>query len=377
MLRRTLCWVRRKRLQSRSAVRAYSLTSTAHSQLITSYYTLDSVLVLYQSYPADPGLNSYLKRAVEDRILPLHVYVSTFLEASASSILNSIATLDSLCELPVKLHEDSGHLPLGSLVPSTEDPLSTLLKVDRCVGLLQLACSASDRSPRQHNLVINSGKLLMHLLSCVSDISALPMNEGYNLWNQTNTLLINGVGISEDVRGALSSFLWSLQIHLASDETTGKEAQMMQSMQMAKGDIGGPNSENDIITLGLLLQYLVCIIAFVPCACLRCLYLHSYLLLFSLFTQVTQRGQEFGAGNTPHAVALLVSTWRWSSWPPHVFYCQIFVSAFSCLASNIGAPLLWKAFIVGRVCEVISVMSPSRSDTMTSPSALGSYSRFS
>lgn len=215
------------------------------------------MLVLYQSYPADPVLNTYLKRAIEEGIIPLHVYVSTFLEASASSILNSIATLDSLCEIPVKLHEDSGHLPLGSLVSSTEEPLSTLIKVDRCVGLLQYACSASDRSPRQHNLVVNSGKLLMHLLSCVSDISALPMNEGYNLWNQTNMLLVNGVGISEDVRGALSSFLWSLQIHLSSDETTGKEAQMMQSMQMAKGDIGGPNSENDIITLGLLLQYLV------------------------------------------------------------------------------------------------------------------------
>lgn len=74
--------------------------------------------------------------------------------------------------------------------------------------------------------------------------------------------------------------------------------------------------------------------------------------LYFHITQVTQRGQEFGAGNTAHAVALLVSTWRWSSWPAHVFYAQVFVSAFSCLASNMASPLLWRAFVVGRVCNI-------------------------
>jgi mediator of RNA polymerase II transcription subunit 5 len=157
----------------------------------------------------------------------------------------------------VKLHEDSGHLPLGNLVASIEDPLTTLLKVDRCLRLLRLAGTAQTQSARQQNLLVNSGKLLMHLLSCVNDISVLPFQEAYHLWDQTNTLLMSGVGLSENLRGSLSSFLWSLNLHLSSDETTGKEAQMIQNMQMAKGDIGGPNSENDIITLGLLLQYLV------------------------------------------------------------------------------------------------------------------------
>ena len=263
----------------------------------------DSVLVLYQSYPAEPGLNSYLKRAIEDGILPLPVYVSTFLEASAAYILSSdILTLDFLCALPVKLHEDSGHLPLGSLVPSIEDPLATLVKVERCLRLLRLAGTSQAQSARQQNLLVNSGKLLMHLLSCVNDISGLPIQEAYHLWDQANTLMMGGVGLSENLRGSLSSFAWSLNLHLSSDETVGKEAQMMQNMQMAKGDIGGPNSENDIITLGLLLQYLVRLFNFttVPLLLSRLSYSQSRLsLLLSSHT-----GDTKGTG---------VRSWKYST----------------------------------------------------------------
>ena len=68
--------------------------------------------------------------------------------------------------------------------------------------------------------------------------------------------------------------------------------------------------------------------------------------------KITYRAHEFGAGDITNAVALLVAGFRWSSWPPPIYYTQILLSAFSCLSqstSTAGAKI-WKAFIVGRVC---------------------------
>lgn len=277
----------------------------------------NSVLVLYQSYPADPSLNSYMKHAIDDGTLPLSIYVSTFLEAFDSSD-NSWATLDFLCELAVTLHEESGHLPMGSLVSVNEDPLNILLNVGHCLSLIQRS-HHTNLPPRHHKIAQNSGKLLVHLLSCATDLSLLTNTEAVKQSYAANAIL-REPQVDMRVRVALDSYSINLRMIVDDMPKGEREAQMLQSMQLEKGDIGGPNSENDIVSLGLLLQHLV-----------------------------TQRGHDFGAGHTMHAVALLVSTWRCSSWPAQVFYTQLFVSAFSCLSSELGSPAIWKAFIVGRL----------------------------
>lgn len=52
------------------------------------------------------------------------------------------------------------------------------------------------------------------------------------------------------------------------------------------------------------------------------------------------------------AVALLVAAFRWTSWPPKLFYAQIFLAATTILAqasANHKTYLLWRSFIVTRV----------------------------
>ena len=219
-------------------------------------FYLDSVLVLYQSYPADPLLNSYLKAAITDGIVPLPIYVSTFLEASTSSELNSPATLDFLCELAVSMHEQSGRLPLGSLVSVAEDPRRILMNVRHCLGLVLLSYSFLSLSTRHQQLIVNSGKLLVHLLSCVNDMSQVTIAEAYEMY-ATVTSVLREAHLDLRLRNLLESFTINLHMILEDEPKAAREAQMIQSMQMTKGDVGGPNSENDVITLGLLWQYLV------------------------------------------------------------------------------------------------------------------------
>jgi mediator of RNA polymerase II transcription subunit 5 len=317
---------------------------------MTPLYWPDSVLVLYQSYPADPGLNSYLKAAIQDGILPLPVYVSTFLDAFTvtRTQLNAEATLDFLCDLAVTMHEESGHLPLGSLVSSSEDSLHILLNVQRCLGLIDWAYSMP-LTRRSQKLRQNSGKLMVHLLSCVNDMSQVTIADA---WEQMNvvTSVLQKPELERGVREHLDSLSMNLAMILQDEPKAAREAQMLQSMQMAKGDVGGPNSENDVITLGLLWQYLVRPSRFEDM--LRLTLFMTIVALLCVLLQVTHRAHEFGAGSTKQAVALILSHWRSSSWPPQVFYAQVFISAFTCVASNIGNPLIWKAFTVGRVSNI-------------------------
>lgn len=52
------------------------------------------------------------------------------------------------------------------------------------------------------------------------------------------------------------------------------------------------------------------------------------------------------------AVAVLVTTFRWTSWTPRVFYTQIFLAAVSILAQTSvhrDSALIWRSFIITRV----------------------------
>ncbi|TFK30512.1 hypothetical protein FA15DRAFT_662476 [Coprinopsis marcescibilis] len=285
----------------------------------------NSVLFLYRSYPGDPILNAYLLQATKDGILPLPIFVSTFLSASRSTDLHSAATLDFLCELALKTHEESGRLPLGSLVSTAESPISLLETVQDALALVQVSHTMS-LNQHHHKLSLNSEKLLFHLLSCVTDVSPMTGNQAFLMYTTVSDIL-RDFQLDSQIRQVLGNFAINLGILIGDDAKIAREAQMMQSLQTSKSTTGGLNSETDVITLGLLWQYLI-----------------------------THRGHEFGAGNTQAVVALLVSAWRWSSWPAHVFYMQAFVSVFTCLASgpNLGYALLWKAFIVGRLPSLLS-----------------------
>ncbi|KAF8973994.1 hypothetical protein BDZ97DRAFT_1777866 [Flammula alnicola] len=263
----------------------------------------NSVLVLYRSYPGDPGLQDYLKAAIQDGILPVSTFVATLLQAARSSELHIPATLDTLCRIALDAHYSSGQPPIGSVVPFSESPTVVLGTVQDALALLRTAYS-------------------------------LPMSHFHQLTTSVSELVIFSYPVStaqalvhfSDVRQVLDTFVMSLTLLIGDDVKAAREAQMMHTIQFAlgKGDILGPSSDTDIITLGLLLNCMV-----------------------------TYRAHEFGAGDIKHAVALLVAGFRWSSWTATVYYTQLLLSAFTCLSQNGSSSRLWKAFVVGRLPSLL------------------------
>ncbi|KAF9481359.1 hypothetical protein BDN70DRAFT_876312 [Pholiota conissans] len=279
----------------------------------------NSVLVLYRSYPGDPGLQDYLKAAIQDGILPVSTFVSTLLQAARSSELHIPATLDTLCRIALDAHYASGQPPMGSVVPFSESPSVVLQTIQDALALLRTAYSLP--MSHFHQLTTSVAELVMLLVSCVPDPSQVSTAQALVHYSDVDNLLTN-CRLSPDLRQVLETFALSLTLLIGDDVKAAREAQMMHTIQftLGKGDILGPSSDTDIITLGLLLNYMV-----------------------------TQRAHVFGAGDHNHAVALLVGTFRWSSWTPTVYYTQLLLSAFTCLWQTGSNAKLWKAFIVGRL----------------------------
>ncbi|KDR85067.1 hypothetical protein GALMADRAFT_218149 [Galerina marginata CBS 339.88] len=291
------------------------------------FFLADSVLVLYRSYPGDPGLQDYLKAAIQDGILPVSTFVSTFLQAARSSDLHIPATLDTLCRLALDAHYPSGQPPIGSVVPFNESPTVVLGTVHDALALLRTSFTLP--SSQFHQLTRSVSELVILLLSCVSDLSQVSTSQAMLHFSDVNDLLTN-YSLRSDVRHVLDTFVLSLSLLIGDDVKAAREAQMMHTMQftLGKGDILGPSSDTDVITLGLLLNFML-----------------------------TYRAHEFGAGDIKNTVALLVAGFRWSSWSPTVYYTQLLLSAFTCLSQSGHSSRLWKAFIVGRLPTLLTSFS--------------------
>ncbi|KAJ3503158.1 hypothetical protein NLJ89_g8558 [Agrocybe chaxingu] len=298
----------------------------------------NSVLLLYRSYPGDPGLQEYIRAAIQDNLLPVPIFVSTLLQAARSSELHIPATLDTLVRLALEAHYATGRPPLGSIVSVHDPPTTTLRTIEDGFALLRTAYSLP--ISHFHQLTESVAELLVMLLSCVPDISSVPTSQALVAFGEVNETLA-ACQVPPEVRQVLDSFAVTLQLLIGDDAKLAKEAQMMHTMQfsLGKGDMLGASSETDVITLGMLLNHLV-----------------------------TYRAHEWGAGELKNAVALLVAGFRWSNWTPSVFYTQLLLSAFTCLAQSDNAKL-WKAFIVGRLptllasfADAINADNSSKSD---------------
>lgn len=216
------------------------------------------MLVLYRSYPGDPGLQDYLKAAIQDGILPVSTFVSTLLQAARSSELHIPATLDTLCRIALDFHYSSGQPPLGSVVPSSESVTVILGTVLDALALLRTAYSLP--ISHFHQLTTSASELVILLLSCVSDISQVSHAQAVVYYHDVQELCTNySFRLTADVRQVLDTFVMSLTLLLGDDGKARREAQSIPTIQfsLGKGDIVGPSSDTDIITLGLLLNYMV------------------------------------------------------------------------------------------------------------------------
>ncbi|KAI9060164.1 hypothetical protein FKP32DRAFT_1633045 [Trametes sanguinea] len=296
----------------------------------------NSVLVLFRDYPGDPSLQAYLKQAIEDGVLSLPIFLTTFLAAAQSPELHNAATLDMLCRVVLDHHYVSGMPTIGSLV-SYGEPTSRLLNtIQNAMALLRTAYNLP--VSQFHQLPTSASELLILLLSCVTDVSQISTTQAMMHFADANDLLQNP-RLSAGARNVLETFAFSLSLLLGDDAKVAREAQMMHTLQHALGKsdaILGASSETDIVTCTMLLNHLI-----------------------------FHRATDFGSGDGPHAVAILVALLRWSSWTPATFYSQLIISAMTCLAQSIGptgptrASSIWRAFTIGRLPHLLAMFQKS------------------
>ncbi|KZT30460.1 hypothetical protein NEOLEDRAFT_1126012 [Neolentinus lepideus HHB14362 ss-1] len=289
----------------------------------------NSVLLLLRSYPGDPMLQDYLKRAIEEKLIPVHTFISTFLSAAQSTELHNSATLDMLCRIALDAHYSSGLPPIGSVIPHNESSIVILGTVQEALGLLRTASNLP--MSHYHQLTTSASELVILLLSCVTDMSQVSTAQAIMHFHDVNDMLQN-IQLNPDVRRVLETFAVSLSLLIGDDQKAAREAQLMHALQLALGkDILGPNSDTDIVTCSLMFHY------FMSC-----------------------RGHEFGAGNTANVTAIFIRTLRSTTWTPQVFYTQLLLSAVTCLAqaSSSGtekrSAILWRAFVAARLPRVLA-----------------------
>ncbi|KZT05944.1 uncharacterized protein LAESUDRAFT_726512 [Laetiporus sulphureus 93-53] len=291
----------------------------------------NSVLILFHNYPGDPGLQAYLKYAIQDGLLSLAKFVSTFLSAARSLELHNAATLDMLCRVALDSHYESGIPPIGSLVAYSESAMEVMGTVQDAMALIRTAHSLP--MSHFHQLTTSASELLVLLLSCAVDVSQVSTAQASMLFMDAADLL-QTVRLAPAVYQKLESFVGSIHKVLVDGEKAAREEQIMQTLHLATGksslDVG---PETDPVTLGLMF--------------------HSI---------ITARAHAFGAGDSKNMTALLLAWVRWSSWSPAVFYSQLLLSAITCLAEQqaIGAPhstaLLWRSFVIGRLPFLLSML---------------------
>ncbi|KAL5518819.1 NUT1 [Sanghuangporus vaninii] len=288
----------------------------------------NAVLDLFNLYPGDLLLLSYLKHGLHDSgLLSLPALVFSFLEPSRLSHLHDTSTLSMLCRLIQEEHYASALPPEQSLLSAQTASTSKVLDlVNGALGFLRVSYTLPTSS--FHNPIPSSSQLVMLLLSCVSDMTSVTTAQARQLFLEVNETL-QMIQLDGELRAVLESFALSLSMILGDDAKMAQELQQTQSLQLSlgKGDVFGPNSQTDIVTCSLMLRSLV-----------------------------ENRTTPFGSG-APMAVVVLVTAFRWSSWTSRVFYTQLLVAAVSILAQNSthrGSELIWRSFIMTRLTQLMN-----------------------
>jgi mediator of RNA polymerase II transcription subunit 5 len=213
--------------------------------------SLDSVLILYRSFPGDPDLQEYLKIAIQSGILSIAVFVSTFLQAARSTELHAPATLDMLCRVALDAHYSSG---LPSVLSFTDTPMTVSNTLQDALALLRVAHELP--ISHFHQLATSASELAILLFSA-ADMSQVPPSQAMVLFGDASSMITHS-SLSQNVRQVLESFALSLGLLVGDDAKVASEVHM-QSFQFAlgKSETVGSSSNTDTVSFSLTLSYLV------------------------------------------------------------------------------------------------------------------------
>ncbi|GJE87594.1 mediator complex subunit Med5-domain-containing protein [Phanerochaete sordida] len=309
-----------------------NLTQLSHPDIESALS--NSVLALFSNYPGDPALIAYLRHAIQDGLLSLATFISTFLSAARSIELRNVSTLDTLCRLALDCHYASGMPPMGSIVSFTQSLPVVFSTVLDATALLRTAHDLPQT--HLHQLTNTASELLILLLSTIGDVSQIPVPLGMMFLQDMVEMTHTGFRLTPTTRHVLDQFTFALHNSIGDDASN--ETQMVHTFQLSFGKadaVSGPSSGKDIITCGLLLH-----------------------------NMVTHRGGPFSSGDGRRAVVLLVAVVRWTAWTPATFYTQLMQSAVACFAQAAANPTsrnaaLWRAFVVGRLPHLLVLFEKS------------------
>jgi mediator of RNA polymerase II transcription subunit 5 len=141
-----------------------------HEDLL-QYELCNSVLVLFGSYPGDPGLRGYLEQALKDSLISLPVYITAMLQAARTSDLQNLWTVDVLCRIALLFSSTAKMSPLTqSAILLDNSAASVSTKVLDALALVNF-CRSSLSNSSIHPALESSSQLVVLLLSCLTDIS--------------------------------------------------------------------------------------------------------------------------------------------------------------------------------------------------------------
>ena len=180
----------------------------------------------------------------------------TFLQVAKSPSFQNATTLEVLCRIILDTHY-SRSLPV---IGYDEDPSLSMSVIADGLSMLRSAYLASPPQPLEIPLVDAATQVLTLLLSHIGDISDLSTSQAMLYYSDVTDILQNyHLRLTPNFRTLIESLTLSLSMILGDDAKMAQEAQMLQTFQVSlgRGDILGTNSQSDIVTLSLFLQYLV------------------------------------------------------------------------------------------------------------------------
>lgn len=220
----------------------------------------DSVLILFSSYPGHPTLQAYLTSAIQDGLVSLSTFMTTFLQAARSPDLHEPSTLDVLCRIAMEAHFSSGGPSSpNQLTAFATSPDALFATIRDALVLLKMTYQLP--IPHFHRLFASVENLVMLLLNSVTvhDISTCSSAQAMASREEAREVLETIYSLTHNIRSVIEGFMISIGHRTEGDNSTVREVQMLQNTQssLGKGDILGTGSETDTVSCCLLLSHLV------------------------------------------------------------------------------------------------------------------------
>lgn len=289
-----------------------------------------SVLRLFEDYPGDAVLQAYLKEAIQSRLISLPTFTATFLSAARSRSLREPVTLSLLCKTIQEAYVwlDPSAAP-ATLLP--EDPDLALGTIRDALELLK--ATYDPRLPPHHfqRVVAPVGDLIMLLINPTPNFPNASWALALECIQTVKDLLLHAFALDHNLRQPLENLAFSLNLFLGENAGLNPRGTVSSTRSsLGQVDILGPGLENDITTCSLLLFHLI-----------------------------VDRAKAYGSGHDDHATALLVATFRTTTWSLQRFFIQLFQSAVTCLSTDMShvtgkRPIsLWNAFLASRLPRLL------------------------